>query len=402
MSIPEARAGLTLHPGVYIACWIFFSNLTILFNKWLISNTGFRYPVILTWWHMAFATLATQTLAKTTTLLDGRRKINMTRRLYVRAVVPIGLLYSGSMICSNLVYLYLSVPFIQMLKAAAPVVTLLVGWLWGLEHPTWKKLLHILLIVAGVLMASVGEIHFSWPGFIYQVGGIIFESIRVVMIQHLVSDSGLKMDPLVSLYYYAPVCALANFLVSYAFGWNSFEWQHAAEVGCGMLLLNASIAFLLNVSSVLLIGKTSGLVLVLTGILKNILLVIAAVAIWSTPIAGLQLFGYGLALVGLLLYQSSWQEMKMNLKASIRWAKNHSTPGPKEKAHLWLFIRRPFLVVISLVASLLLVCIWTMGDERAYGRPSSVSGTVAEAERLSRGWLTWIHVRDGKWWVGTG
>lgn len=30
------------HPAFYIASWIFCSNLTILFNKWLIDSAGFR------------------------------------------------------------------------------------------------------------------------------------------------------------------------------------------------------------------------------------------------------------------------------------------------------------------------------------------------------------------------
>lgn len=67
---------------------------------------------------MTFATLATQVLARTTSLLDGRHKIQMTTQLYVKLVVPIGLLYSGSMVTSTLVYLYLNVPFIQMLKVS--------------------------------------------------------------------------------------------------------------------------------------------------------------------------------------------------------------------------------------------------------------------------------------------
>lgn len=33
------------HPAFYIATWIFFSNLTILFNKWLIDSAGFREPI---------------------------------------------------------------------------------------------------------------------------------------------------------------------------------------------------------------------------------------------------------------------------------------------------------------------------------------------------------------------
>lgn len=65
---------------------------------------------------MMFATAATQLLARTTRMLDSRHAVHMNRRAYVRAVVPIGVLYSASMVCSTLVYLYLSVPFIQMLK----------------------------------------------------------------------------------------------------------------------------------------------------------------------------------------------------------------------------------------------------------------------------------------------
>lgn len=58
----------------------------------------------------------TQILARTTTLLDGRKNVKMTGRVYLRAIVPIGLFFSLSLICGNVAYLYLSVAFIQMLK----------------------------------------------------------------------------------------------------------------------------------------------------------------------------------------------------------------------------------------------------------------------------------------------
>lgn len=72
--------------------------------------------VILTTWHMAFASFMTQILARTTTLLDGRKKVKMTGKVYLRAIVPIGFFFSLSLICGNKTYLYLSVAFIQMLK----------------------------------------------------------------------------------------------------------------------------------------------------------------------------------------------------------------------------------------------------------------------------------------------
>lgn len=61
----------------------------------------------------------TQVLARTTTLLDGRKKIKMTGRVYLRAIVPIGFAFSLSLMCGNMTYLYLSVSFIQMLKVCA-------------------------------------------------------------------------------------------------------------------------------------------------------------------------------------------------------------------------------------------------------------------------------------------
>ena len=60
----------------------------------------------------------TQILARTTTLLDGRKTVRMTGRVYLRAIVPIGFFFSLSLICGNLTYLYLSVAFIQMLKVS--------------------------------------------------------------------------------------------------------------------------------------------------------------------------------------------------------------------------------------------------------------------------------------------
>ena len=177
----------------------------------------------------------------------------MTGSLYLRAIVPIGLLYSASLVCSNLTYLYLSVAFIQMLKSAAPVAVLFVSWAWGVEHPDLRRVLTVFGIVAGVAIASVGEIDFSFAGFFFQVGGIVFEAMRIVMIQILLAGDGQKMDPLVSLYYYAPVCAVMNFLVAAAYEARSFNFADLEKTGFTVLILNASVAFLLNVSSVFLV-----------------------------------------------------------------------------------------------------------------------------------------------------
>ncbi|RFN49535.1 hypothetical protein FIE12Z_6231 [Fusarium flagelliforme] len=311
--------GSRLHPSVYILTWIFFSNITILFNKWLIDTAGFRYPIILTTWHLVFATIATQILARTTSLLDSRHAIPLSRRLYVRTILPIGVLYSASLVFSNIVYLYLSVSFIQMLKSTGPVFTLIASWVWGVAQPDSKTFGNVMIIVVGVAIASFGEIEFSMAGFIFQMCGTIAEAVRVVMIQVMLSAEGLRMDPLVGLYYYAPVCTLMNFVVVAFSEGPRFKWEDAASAGYGMLFANACLAFALNIISVVLIGKTSGLVMTLSGILKSILLVAASVVIWGTHISLLQTLGYSIALMGLVLYSIGYEQLLNTWEEIVAW-----------------------------------------------------------------------------------
>ncbi|QPC79446.1 hypothetical protein HYE68_010198 [Fusarium pseudograminearum] len=329
---PTQRAGSRTHASVYILTWIFFSNATILFNKWLIDTAGFLLAIILTTWHLVFATIATQLLARTTSLLDSRHALPLSRRLYVRTILPIGVLYSASLVFSNIVYLYLSVSFIQMLKATGPVFTLIASWAWGVAQPDAKTFGNIMIIVVGVAIASFGEIEFSVWGFIFQMCGTIAEAVRVVMIQVMLSAEGLRMDPLVGLYYYAPVCTLMNLVVVFFSEGPRFKWEDAATAGYGMLFANAFLAFILNVISVVLIGKTSGLVMTLSGILKSILLVAASVVIWSTHISLLQTLGYSIALMGLVLYSVGYEQLLDAWDGLVAWGTGVNREGEMSSA----------------------------------------------------------------------
>lgn len=173
----------------------------------------------------------------------------------------------------------------------------------GMAPVNYKTLGNVSIIVLGVIIASFGEIKFVLVGFLFQLGGIVFEATRLVMVQRLLSSAEYKMDPMVSLYYFAPVCAVMNGLVALFLEFPRLTMDHIYGVGIWVLLANAMVAFLLNVSVVFLIGKTSSLVMTLCGVLKDILLVAASMFIWSTPVTGLQFFGYSLALVGLVYYK---------------------------------------------------------------------------------------------------
>ena len=196
----------------------------------------------------------TQLLARYTTLLDGRKTVKMTGRVYLRAIVPIGVFFSLSLICGNLTYLYLSVAFIQMLKATTPVAVLLASWAMGVSQPNLRVFLNVSVIVVGVILASFGEISFVLTGFLFQMGGIVFEALRLTMVQRLLSSADYKMDPLVSLYYFAPVCAAMNLMVAILWEVPKITMQDINNVGFSMFFLNGLCAFLLNVSVVFLVS----------------------------------------------------------------------------------------------------------------------------------------------------
>ena len=136
-----------------------------------------------------------------------------------------------------------------------PVAVLLVSWVLGVAPPNLKTLGNVSLIVVGVVIASIGEIKFDLTGFLYQAGGISFEATRLVMVQRLLSSAEYKMDPLVSLYYFAPVCGLMNSVVALILEVPSMTMANIYSVGIFMLVANAMVAFLLNVSVVFLVRE---------------------------------------------------------------------------------------------------------------------------------------------------
>ena len=60
------------------------------------------------------------------------------RERFLKSILPIGALFSGSLILSNYAYLSLSVSFIQMLKAFNPVAILMISFAFKLQEPNQR------------------------------------------------------------------------------------------------------------------------------------------------------------------------------------------------------------------------------------------------------------------------
>lgn len=427
-SVAQARAVLEAawqSTNIYLVCWVAASCSLILHNQYIYDELMFPFPLALTTCHLFFATLATQALARCTSVLDGPvsgigsgataatgavggGRSAFTWRWYIDRVVPIGLAYSLSLACCNIAYLHLSIGFIQMLKSTMPVVVLAISALFGLEQLTAQKLKRIAVVFLGVLLAGIGEVRFTLLGFFFQAVGTTCEATRLVLTERLLyrrpiraekdaeadlakSDKSghgaidwpdskvlgtvfstseadddepdiataaylkdkpvARLDPLVALYYFTPICALINLLLAIAvegttiaalwratkganpgvgaggsteeIGGSSgagtpsslFEWCLAAilpQAGSQLLslprwpatlLANAALAFVLNASVVMMVANDGGLALTFASVFKDILLIAVCGLRLGYHITAVQLIGYGIALIGLIAYR---------------------------------------------------------------------------------------------------
>ena len=75
----------------------------------------FPFPMFLTAWHMLFATIITQIMARTTNMLPGVKENKVDKDILLKQVLPVALLFALSLVFSNKAYIYLSVSYIQVL-----------------------------------------------------------------------------------------------------------------------------------------------------------------------------------------------------------------------------------------------------------------------------------------------
>ncbi|CAG8402516.1 unnamed protein product [Penicillium salamii] len=291
----------TSSPGrllCYTLILIFLSSFLIHFNRYILI--AFPFPTTLTAWHLTVSALGTRLLAKTTGLINPVQA--PMGKLYGVYFIPISISFSMNIILNNVAYMYLSVAFIQMFKSLGPVVVLLSGWAAGLYTLTPSLLAIVCAICIGILISCYGEVRLHGLGLLIQSGALIFEAIRLIMTEQLLSSQKFCFTPLLSLYYLSPLCAGFCWVISLATERNALTGEHMREVNVWLLFSNGIVAFLLNIAAVFFISKSSSLSLALCGGPKAMMTIAASVWLWQDAVTLPQVGGFFLALLGLFFY----------------------------------------------------------------------------------------------------
>ena len=179
----------------------------------------------------------------------------------------------------------------------------------GTEKFNLKLLVILLWICFGILVASFGEVKFSFTGTVIQLSSMAFEASRLTLLQLLLQKKGYKFNPMTAMFYLSPITALF-LLVLFLIKEYSSVILVISDINPYFILANCCCAFILNIAVFLLIGKTSALTMNVSGVVKDWLIILSSALLFNSIVTQLNITGFTLAFTGVLAYNYIRRKMK--------------------------------------------------------------------------------------------
>lgn len=186
----------------------------ILLNKHILNTLNFPFPYFLSSLGVLVSAIFSHTCVHLN-LVNIKHRDHIQGYLWYQRVLPIGLAYAITLGLGNLVYLYLNVGFIQMLKSFTPVILLFTGYIFQVETPTSSTVASIFIISVGTAASCTYTLNANVSGIVIMFSAELAESIRLVLTQYLLQN--LKFSVIEGQYVLAPPSAFWLLLASVYF-----------------------------------------------------------------------------------------------------------------------------------------------------------------------------------------
>lgn len=285
----------------------FFSAVAIVFsNKYVSLNYNYNYACFVTALHFVATTIGVR--------ICLHFKMYEVKQLNQMDVLPITVAFCCFVVFNNLSLQYNSVGFYQLMKVlTTPVVVLLQKRLYNMDvHPILLNCL--ILIIVGVIIATVSDITLSAVGLFWSTAGLL----ATAFYQLLIADRqrALRVDALQLLHYQAPqsalvVLAMTPFLDDMLGGNVSasnpvpstgllfYKYSFGAYVA---LAFACFLAFCVNLSTFLVIGATSPVTYQVLGHFKLVLILVSGVIFLGEDSNPIRMVGMVMAFCGIVAY----------------------------------------------------------------------------------------------------
>mmetsp|Transcript_151743 Transcript_151743/g.264413 ORF Transcript_151743/g.264413 Transcript_151743/m.264413 type:complete len:415 (+) Transcript_151743:99-1343(+) len=308
VNLNEKREDLSTYQALPVAViWSAMGISLILFNKLLFlpmgHGFGFPFAVFLMWWHALVGTISTNVLRfLRPSLIPAVANQTLSCEAYFVNVLPIAAFQAAALALGNTSYLYLSVAYIQMISNTSTAFIYTNSILLSLEKASFSTTFAVLLVVLGLITTTAGEFSFSLIGFVCQMASTLCDSIRLVLTKIILStERAVRLDPVSALYYGSPTMLVFLTPAMLLHDWPSMTTAKLWQLKY-VLLSNALIAFGVNITAMFFIKRCGPTTYSITGVARNVTLVLFSCIAFNYPITSLQFAGFIVSLIGFQLY----------------------------------------------------------------------------------------------------
>jgi solute carrier family 35 protein E1 len=304
----------TLQIGVYFALWYLFNIAYNIYNKQALNVLS--YP-----WTVATIQMATGLAYFVPMWLLGLRKAPKLNASEIKTLIPIAFCHTGVHVGAVIALGAGAVSFAHIVKASEPVVTcglnaLLLGQV--LPLPVYLTLLPI---IGGVAIASMKELSFTFLALASAMLSNVSSAARGVLSKKTMSGKKIG-ENLDAQNLYAVLTAMSTIILIplmlafegtgmfKAFGDVVAAGDFTKKSLAGLLALGGASYYAYNEVAFLALGKVNPVTHAVGNTIKRVVIIVASVVAFKTPMSTGSIVGSSIAIFGTLLYSLAMNASK--------------------------------------------------------------------------------------------
>lgn len=313
---PEPSGSLkdTLQVATYFALWYLFNIGYNIYNKQALNLLD--YP-----WTIATLQMATGIFYFLPLWLTGARKAPKLNASELKTLFPIALCHTGVHVGAVIALGAGAVSFAHIVKASEPVVTCLFNALLLGQVLPAKVYMTLLPIIGGVAIASMKELSFTVLALASAMLSNVSSALRGVLSKKTMS--GVKIgENLDAQNLYAVLTAMSTAVLipmMLAVEGTGFFTAFKALVASGdwtnkslavLLGLGGASYYAYNEVAFLALGKVNPVTHAVGNTIKRVVIIVASVIAFKTPMSTGSIIGSSIAIFGTLLYSLAMNATK--------------------------------------------------------------------------------------------
>jgi hypothetical protein len=146
---PLRSKNTNVHPHGALLYYYSSSIVLVLYNKWMFVKFGLKYPLSVTSVHMVTSFVFAFSVQR---FRRGRWEIGVSSGAMKKCIV-VGLFVGADVGLTNSSFLYVSVPFIEMVKSICPLWVLMLSLLLGIEKFSFYLIGVVAAMSAGLALS---------------------------------------------------------------------------------------------------------------------------------------------------------------------------------------------------------------------------------------------------------